>query len=96
MSMRWSRTREFGAAQHMPEARHRCRRRRGESQENGGLFAQGLGVEKDEAEAAKWARKSADQGLGAGQFGLGTMYAHGRGVPKSEREAATWYRKAAQ
>jgi TPR repeat protein len=46
-------------------------------------------------EAAKWMRKAADQGLAAGQFGLGSMYAHGRGVPQSEAEAAVWYRKAA-
>ena len=59
------------------------------------MYAQGLGVSKDDAEAAKWIRKAADQGLAAGQFGLGSMYAHGRGVPRSETEAATWYRKAA-
>src|SRR4029077_7080813 len=49
----------------------------------------------DDAEAAKWMRKAANQGLADGQFGVGSMYAHGRGVPQSATEAASWYRKAA-
>ncbi len=59
------------------------------------MYTQGLGVSKDDTEAAKWMRKAADQGLAAGQFGVGSMYAHGRGVPQSAAEAANWYRKAA-
>jgi TPR repeat protein len=58
------------------------------------MYAQGVGVMKDEAEAAKWMRKAADQGLPAAEFGLGAMYQEGHGVPRSEAESIKWYRKA--
>ena len=53
------------------------------------MYEQGEGVSKDPTEAAKWMRKAADQGLAAGQFGLGSMYAHGRGVLQSATDAIT-------
>src|ERR1035441_8676428 len=55
-----------------------------------------LGVLKDEAEAVRWYRKAAEQGVAYAQSDLGVMYATGRGVPKDEAEAARWYRKAAE
>ena len=73
-----------------------------EQNEDGGQFgvgyayANGLGVEKDENEAAKWYRKAADQGHTAAQNNLGVLYLNGKGgLPKDEAEAARWYRKAA-
>jgi hypothetical protein len=53
------------------------------------------GFVKDETEAAKWYRKSADQGYAAAQSSLGVMYFVGRGVPQDDREAAAWSHKAA-
>jgi uncharacterized protein len=56
------------------------------------LYAPG----KDYAEAAKWYRKAADQGLKESQFNLGVMYDRGTGVAQDHAEAAKWYRKAAE
>lgn len=39
-------------------------------------------------------RKAAEQGEGAGEFGLGRMYADGAGVPRDPAMALEWYRKA--
>ena len=51
---------------------------------------------QDDAEAAKWSRKAAEQGDSMAQFNLGLMYDNGRGVPQDNTEAAKWYRKAAE
>ena len=59
-------------------------------------FSYYLGVPaKDYAEAARWFRKSADQGGVLAQQFLALMYEEGRGVPQDLAEAARWYRKAA-
>ena len=60
-----------------------------------GMYAEGLGVAKDEAEATKWYRKAAEQGDIDAQFNLGGRYVDGRGVEKNEVEAVKWYLKAA-
>jgi uncharacterized protein len=59
------------------------------------MYANGSGVTKDEAEAVKWYRKAAEQGLAVAQYFLGVMYANGSGVTKDETEAVKWHRKAA-
>ena len=57
----------------------------------------GEGVVKDEAEAAKWLRKAAEQsGASKYQYRLGIRYSDGTGVVKDEAEAAKWYRKSAE
>lgn len=61
----------------------------------GTRYARGKGVERNDAEAAKWLRKAADQGLARAQLDIGVLYATGRGVPRDDAEAAGWYRKAA-
>ena len=48
------------------------------------------------AEAVKWYRKAAEQGVALTQFNLGVMYLQGRGVKQDYREAVGWYRKAAE
>ena len=53
-------------------------------------------VLKDEAEAVRWYRLAAEQGLAEAQFNLGFMYANGEGVLKDEAEAVRWYRLAAE
>ncbi len=60
------------------------------------MYAQGLGVEKNEAEAVKWYRKAAEQGDPDAQTNLGLMYANGRGISQDYQEAMKWYLKAAE
>ena len=62
----------------------------------GAMYATGNGVPKDDQEAVRWYRKSAEQGLAGAQFLLGSMYATGKGVPQDFREAAKWYRRSAE
>ena len=62
----------------------------------GVCYSFGYGVAKDEAEAVKWYRKSAEQGDASAQYNLGVKYDNGRGVAKDEAEAVKWYRKAAE
>jgi TPR repeat protein len=61
----------------------------------GWAYAHGEGVPRDEAEAARWWRKAADQGDAKAQFNLGGAYYYGRGVSKDVAEALRWWRKAA-
>jgi hypothetical protein len=56
----------------------------------------GLHLTKDEARAAQWFRKAAEQGLPEAQNQLGAMYLHGRGVPKDYTQALAWFVKAAE
>ena len=51
---------------------------------------------KDYAEAVKWFRKAAEQGIAGAQHNLGFYYSSGTGVKKDEAEALKWYRKAAE
>lgn len=55
----------------------------------------GHGVPQDYAEAVKWYRLAADEGLPEGQLFLGLMYWSGLGVPQDYVEAAKWYHHAA-
>ena len=54
------------------------------------------GVPKDDAEAVKWFRKSAEQDYAMAQYNLGVMYSVGNGVPEDDVEAMKWVRKAAE
>ena len=51
---------------------------------------------KDYAEAVKWFRKAAEQGLEGAQNSLGCCYFEGAGLTQDYAEAVTWYRKAAE
>jgi len=62
----------------------------------GGRYAQGDGLTKDEAEAAKWYQLAADQGSATAQLNLGVLYEYGRGVPKDFVQAYKWYALAAR
>lgn len=53
-------------------------------------------VARDSAEAAKWYRKAAEQGVPGAQFNLALIYANGDGVPKDPVEAVRWCRRAAE
>jgi TPR repeat protein len=62
----------------------------------GTMYADGLGVPRDSAEALKWLQKSADQNLPQAQANLAVLYENGYGVRTSFTEAAKWYQKAAE
>ncbi|MEI6072321.1 MAG: protein kinase [Verrucomicrobiae bacterium] len=61
----------------------------------GKMHAEGDGVPKNDAEAAKYFRMAADQGNAEAQAKLGELYADGNGVEKSDAEAAKWFRLSA-
>ncbi len=61
----------------------------------GYLYEQDNGVKADQAEAAKWYRKSADQNNLDGLFNLGRAYENGIGLSKDANQAKTYYSKAA-
>jgi TPR repeat protein len=54
-----------------------------------------MGVRPNDALAASWLRRAADQGHGEAQYQLGRLYLSGRGVPDDRREAVAWLTKAA-
>ena len=62
----------------------------------GSILAHGAGCPQDLAQAAKWYRKSAEQGFQFAETELGYCLQYGRGVPKDPAEAVAWYQKAAQ
>ena len=53
----------------------------------GTIYAGGLGVERDYAEAAEWFARAAEQDDAASRFNLGVLYARGLGVPRDDEEA---------
>lgn len=55
----------------------------------------GQGLAKDQAQAAKWYRKAAEQNLASAQSRLGWIYFTGSGVVQDRTEAMNWWRKAA-
>jgi len=52
-------------------------------------------VPQDYAEAVRWSRKAAEQGLDVAQFYLGLMYGKGQGVPQDYTQAHLWFNLAA-
>nr|MCS5587697.1 sel1 repeat family protein [Porticoccaceae bacterium] len=55
------------------------------------MYAHGEGVPENAAEAVKWYRKAAEQGLAVAQYNLAKMYRRGEGVPKNKIKAYLWY-----
>jgi TPR repeat protein len=62
----------------------------------GAMYCDGLGVEKDEVEAAKWYEKSANQGNAQAMNALGAMYVNGVGVEQDRQKGLSYITKAAQ
>jgi TPR repeat protein len=60
------------------------------------LYENGLdGLEKNELEAVKWYKKSAEAGDLKAMFNLAAMYENGKGgLTANREEAIAWYRKA--
>jgi TPR repeat protein len=61
----------------------------------GVMYANGDGIAEDDAEAAKWFRKAAEQGHAEAQSNLGFMHANGEGVDQDDVSAYMWYNLAA-
>ena len=63
---------------------------------NAGLMcANGMGMERNAAEAAKWYAVAAEQGHAQAQFFLGLLYANGDGIPADAEQARVWFSRAA-
>ncbi len=58
-------------------------------------YEDGCGVERNEALASEWYRKSAEQGYARGEFNLGTAFLYGRGVETNLVAAFEWMQKSA-
>ena len=59
------------------------------------MYLMGNGVQKDDAEALKWYRASAEQGYALAIFHLGMRYKKGQGVAQDPTEAYKWLSLAA-
>jgi len=59
------------------------------------MYADGIGMPKDDQQAVYWYQKAAKDGEPRAVYNLALMYSDGRGVPKDDKQAAHWYRKAA-
>jgi S1-C subfamily serine protease len=59
------------------------------------MYNNGRGVPKDDAEAVKWFRMAAEQGIAEAQFNLSGMYCRGEGVPTNHVLAYSWASLAA-
>lgn len=56
---------------------------------------QGLGCERDDAEAYRWGRAAAEAGHAEAMYGVALLLEQGgEGVPRDEAAAAAWYRRA--
>jgi hypothetical protein len=62
----------------------------------GNMYARGLGITYDGAEAVRWWRKAAEQGDTGAEEELATAYFFGDGVQADHSEAARWFRRAAE
>ena len=58
-------------------------------------YDNGQGVVQDYAEAVKWYRLAAQQGVADAQFNLGLSYAKGEGVAQNDIKAHLWFNLAA-
>ncbi|MEX2516766.1 MAG: tetratricopeptide repeat protein [Gammaproteobacteria bacterium] len=61
----------------------------------GMMYLKGQGANQSNDEAAKWLRKSAEQGVPQAQYNLAQLYTDGLGVPRDYEFAYIWYRVGA-
>lgn len=61
----------------------------------GYFYLEGIGVEKDPAQAFYWTKRAAEHGDRDAQLNLAEMYENGTFVVKNMETAKEWYRKAA-
>src|SRR5262249_34705445 len=63
--------------------------------ELGTMYANGVGIPKDDAQAVIWFRRAAEHGNADAQYTLALRYDNGQGVEKDVSQAVDWYQKAA-
>ena len=61
----------------------------------GHACSEGIGVPKDDVQAAQWFRRSADEGFGRAERALAWCYREGKGVPQDSGQAQRLYKRAA-
>jgi hypothetical protein len=59
------------------------------------MYFNGEGVVQDYAEAVRWFKLAAAQGIADAQYNIGLMYSNGRGVAQDYVEAVRWFNIAA-
>lgn len=59
------------------------------------MYSRGLGVPRDQKQAAAWYSKAADQGYAVAQYNLGVIYERGQGVRQDYARANMWFNLAA-
>lgn len=59
-------------------------------------YAEGRGVNRDPAEAARWYERAAERGLAVAQYRLATLFEGGQGVAEDRTAARDWYQLAAE
>jgi len=59
------------------------------------MYEQGLGVNKDDTQSARWFVAAAERGDATSQLKVGTLYEAGQGVAKDVASASYWYGQAA-
>jgi len=59
------------------------------------MYEQGLGLLRDDAQAAAWFRRAAEAGFAPAQHSLAMMLRDGRGAERDAGQAARWLRRAA-
>ena len=62
----------------------------------GTKYADGNGVDEDDAEAARWLAQAAVAGEAVAQYRFGTLYEKGLGVDRDPLQAMSWYGEAAR
>lgn len=62
----------------------------------GNLYANGLGVDQSDEEAARWFAMAAEQGHMDAQYNLGVMYLSARGVELNGETALEWFERAGE
>jgi TPR repeat protein len=60
------------------------------------MYANGLGVARNDAEAVKWFRIAAKAGVPGADGNIGFMYEAGLGVAQDNEQAIAWYSKAVE
>lgn len=62
----------------------------------GVVYAEAIGVRRDDEKAVEWFRKAAEKGNGVSMHYIGLMYLEGRGVPQDSQQGLDWCHKAAE